>query len=246
MLLKLRQNRRGFTIIELMIATSVFSLILLVVAAGSLQIGRLFYKGFSGARAQTAAREIIEEVARAIQFGGSDPTAVTTVSVPPSGMPVSYFCIDNIRYSFAVDVRNAAFGGYTGGADARAPHVMFRDKLPSPADCTGPANLACSDPNGGPPGCTPSVGTDGQELMPYNMKLTEFSLAQAPGSTGSRFWCLRLGIAFGENDIHVRGDTQDCLGNTVPNRVIRCVESNRGGHFCGVSKLHTTIQRRLR
>lgn len=237
-------RQEGFTIIELMIATSIFSLVLLLTAAGSLQIGRLFYKGYSSARSQNAAREIIEDIARAIQFGGSNPTSVTTVTL--NGMPMSYFCVDTVRYSFAVDVRNAAYGGYVPGPDARAPHIMWRDKLPSPADCTGPADLTCSDPGGGPPNCTPTVATDGQELTPFNMKLTEFYLQEAVGSTGSRFWCLRLGIAFGENDIHVRGNTQDCLGNPVSNRVIGCIESSRGGHFCGVSKLQTTVLRRLR
>lgn len=240
-----RFKENGFTLVELMIATSIFSLILLMVASTSLQIGKLYYKGVNSARAQNAAREIIEDIGRTIQFGGTDPTPFPPVTTTINGMPMTYFCIDTVRYTYIVDIRNAAIGGYVPGPNGTAPHVLWRDTIPSSANCTEPANISCSDPNIGPPQCTPTIGEKGRELVPFNMKLTEFFLQEAPGSTGSRFWCLRVGVAFGEDDIHVRGNTQDCLGNTVANRVIQCIDSSRGGQFCGVSKLQTTIFRRL-
>jgi len=250
--MKSLRKQYGFTLIELMIATSIFSLVLLMVAAGSIQIGKLFYKGYSSARAQNAAREIIDDITRVIQFGANDPTPwpIATQNLAAragstADMPVSYFCIDTTRYSFIVDARNAAQGGYNekNPNDKLAPHVLWRDTIPSAADCTGPADLQCPDPNKA--GCGFPTGTKGQELVPFNMKLTEFFLQEAPTSTGSRYWCLRVGVAHGEDDIQVRGNTQDCLGATVPNRVIRCVESSKGGQFCAISKLQTTIFRRL-
>ena len=63
-----RAEQNGFTIIELLIATTVFSLILLISVAGILQISRMYYRGVTQSRTQETARSIIDEVGEAIRF----------------------------------------------------------------------------------------------------------------------------------------------------------------------------------
>lgn len=66
------EKRSGFTIVELMIATTVFSVILLIMSAGLIYIGKVYYKSVAQSKTQEAARAIISDVSRAIQFDGRD------------------------------------------------------------------------------------------------------------------------------------------------------------------------------
>ncbi len=87
----------GFTVIELMIATIVFAVILLVVTAGVLQFTRQYYKGINSSNTQAAARAIIDDMTRAIQFNGGDINPLTY-----SGKPAGY-CIGGYkRYSYVL------------------------------------------------------------------------------------------------------------------------------------------------
>ena len=65
---KNKTKNSGFTIIELMIATSVFAVVLVVAASGILAIGMLYYKGVTSSRTQEAARSISNTIANTIQF----------------------------------------------------------------------------------------------------------------------------------------------------------------------------------
>lgn len=226
-----RSSQNGFTIIELMIATSIFSVMLLLSAGGSIQIGKLFYKGVSSSRAQNAAREIMEDISRTIQFGGAAPTPVA-VDTTTSTLPTSYFCINTIRYSYVIDVINGAILGATPPPDGRSPHVLWRDRIPSSANCTEAADLTIPDPDGR------GFGEDGQELVPHTMRLKDFTVQQASCGSAScpNFWSIKVGVIFGEGDVIKRA------GGVI----VGCVESTKGGQFCGLSELQTTVIRRLR
>src|SRR3989338_4615433 len=90
----------GFTIIELMIATTVFSLVLLLCTFGLLQVARVYYKGVTGAKVQEALRNVTDNITRVIQFSGGSvvpPPANTTGGTP------FVFCIDDQRYSVVIN-----------------------------------------------------------------------------------------------------------------------------------------------
>src|SRR5687768_12937296 len=63
-----KPKNSGFTIIELMIATVVFSTILLIITGGIVQIGKAYYKGVISARTQNTTRQLTDEVTRNLQF----------------------------------------------------------------------------------------------------------------------------------------------------------------------------------
>lgn len=89
--LPLKKSQKGFTIVELMIATLVFSTVLLVVTVGIIQITRVYYKGLNEAATQDTVRSIADTISQSIQFGGGD------VVIPP-GKP--FFCVGNTQYSY--------------------------------------------------------------------------------------------------------------------------------------------------
>ncbi|HET7302285.1 MAG TPA: prepilin-type N-terminal cleavage/methylation domain-containing protein [Candidatus Saccharimonadales bacterium] len=87
---------KGFTIIELLIATLVFSTVLLVVTIGIIQISRVYYKGINETDVQNTARSIMDTVTQGIQFSGADITE--TASPQPGNLQA--FCIGNTQYSY--------------------------------------------------------------------------------------------------------------------------------------------------
>src|SRR6266545_6126580 len=89
--------RSGFTIMELLIATVVFSVVLLVVTAGILQIARVYYKGVTEANTQNTVRTIIDTISQAIQFSGGDVTSTPAITTPGSSYA---FCVGNQQFSY--------------------------------------------------------------------------------------------------------------------------------------------------
>ena len=83
----IRKNKQGFTILELLIATTVFSVVLLIVSAGIIYIGKVYYRTVTQNKAQEATRSIVEQVAQSIQFTGGD------VVLTASGV-----CVGNTMY----------------------------------------------------------------------------------------------------------------------------------------------------
>src|ERR1700685_4674914 len=99
--LKTKQpGQKGFTIVELLLATSVFSLILLVALGSFLQIGRLFYKGVSLTSVQNVATQALNDMADNIQTASS-------VSALASSGGYNYFCIGNTRYTYTTHLYNS-------------------------------------------------------------------------------------------------------------------------------------------
>ena len=82
--MKSLNNERGFTIVELMIASLVFSLILVMLTFGVISFSNRYYKGVNASLTQGSAREAIDAVAQAVQFGTSDVT--------PTDPAKNYFC----------------------------------------------------------------------------------------------------------------------------------------------------------
>lgn len=76
---RLKPTNSGFTIVELMIATLVFSVILLLATYGILNIGRLYRKSITSSRTQQTARSIIDTVAQNLKFNGGNFVAGTNV-----------------------------------------------------------------------------------------------------------------------------------------------------------------------
>lgn len=72
--------RRGFTIVELMVATMVFGVILLVITAGVISFTKAFYRGVNASATQNVTRSIIDTLSQAIQFNGGNPSQNTVSS----------------------------------------------------------------------------------------------------------------------------------------------------------------------
>lgn len=89
-----KPDNRGFTIIELLIATVVFSVILLIVTGAIIQFTRIYYKGVVNTKTQEVARAVVENIAKKAQYSKTEPTFVTV-----NGADGGY-CIGDRLYKF--------------------------------------------------------------------------------------------------------------------------------------------------
>lgn len=116
----------GFTIIELLIASLVFSIVLVGVMAAFIQISRVFYKGINMSNTQNSTRTITQDIENDIQFGSGvvhAPTTGDNYLTTASNNPAftNYFCVGDHRYIYQ-------FGFQVG--DPAHPHAgIFREPL---------------------------------------------------------------------------------------------------------------------
>jgi prepilin-type N-terminal cleavage/methylation domain-containing protein len=146
----LQQNQKGFTLIELMIATTVFSVILLLCTYGLIQIGNTFYKGRTAAMTQNTARSVMDSITQAIQYGGKDVTPATT-TVVDAGVASAAFCTGNNRYRYQRD--------FQVGRDSGRGALIVDDQV---AGCVNDS----------------SRGSNAKELLGHNMRITNFSITR--------------------------------------------------------------------
>ncbi len=110
------RSQSGFTILELMIATSVFSIILLVVAAGIISFTKQYVKGITTSNTQAVARSVMADVVQNVQFSGGSISGDTTVNP-------AQVCIGNTAYYY---VRGQQVTG--------TQHGLVKDNSPCSSD----------------------------------------------------------------------------------------------------------------
>lgn len=212
------RQEKGFTIVELMIATAVFSLVLLLCSFAIVNVGRVYYKGMIINRTQDAARKTADDVARAIQFGSPGENFYRYGSTGDASDPdtIQAHCLGGVRYSYSV------LRAVGEGADAW-PHVLWKDRIPQGGDCT-PLDITQDNPG----------GHEGVELLGENMRISSFEVAPSGDA-----WDISVRVAYGddENAFEPAGDDVE--------RFSICKGAISGGQFCAVSQLKTTVMKRL-
>lgn len=213
----LNNQSSGFTILELLIATVVFSVVLLLCATAIVQVGRMYYKTTLLVRVTDTARAVSDDVSQAIQFG-----MVTNGFYRTGGVAggVQSVCLGSIRYTFAPP--SASLG--TGAGQMR--HTLWKDRGGA-GPCT-PVNLMVNTPS-----------ALGQELLGNDMRVSLLDIRQGTKLDGSPdpagIWTINIIIAYGSgNDLFVPASNYRT-----------CVESIVGGQFCAVSSINTNATKRL-
>ena len=164
----------GFTILELLIATAVFSMVLLLCATAVVQVGQIFYKGVITNRTQETSRKVINDIIGAIQYGDSN---LSHQKVPVSGGFAE--CVGTLRYTYLLSKS-------VGTASGQSPHVLWKNRIGSP----GPGSCAANPVNMNSP-----AGA-GEELLGTNMRLKDFQIIPLTGSS----WQTTVTVAYGATD----------------------------------------------
>lgn len=168
-----KQNQKGFTIVELMVATMVFGVVLLVITTAILQISRLYYRGVTEAKTQSAARTALDLITQGIQFSGG---AVTET-------PGAYnaFCVGGKQYSYVLGKRLVEA---SPGANDTAHSLVVDDR----AGCTSSSTAA---------NMNSFTLSSGRELLDPNMRLSKMSVQ----NIGTNMYRITIKVVSGDDGI---------------------------------------------
>jgi prepilin-type N-terminal cleavage/methylation domain-containing protein len=225
---KLPDKQKGYTIIELMIAATVFSIVLLGASSALIQIGRMYYKGVISSRTQNATRTVIDEISRGIQFEGNQVLKGDSdfrLPAGPDSIPKGVFCIGDKRYTFLLNSQIEPDASQRTGysTDHRTAHALWREEIsnPTPALCSRAS--------------APSLGTVdpdlGEEMLGEGMRLADFNLT----TNGDGLWNITLIVVYGDDAvlIDLADPAKGCRGIVT------------GSQWCAVSKLSTSVYKRI-
>lgn len=213
----------GFTIMELMIATAVFSVVLLTALAGFLQIGHLFYKGVSTTQTGAAAQQIFSDIAG--NFHDSN-----NISQVQSANGYTYYCLGSSRYTFNIgkEVRTSDSPNHKSPASG-GNYGLLKDELPGSNGCATP----CDDINLAVPCAAGTVRFNKPvELLGDQMRLSAFSI-QPNVAVSPNFYSISIVVAYGDDD----------LLNNATNSSAACKDDSDGRQYCSVTALNTGIYR---
>jgi hypothetical protein len=142
-------NRRqaGFTIVELLIATVVFTLVLLVITSGVVHFTHAYYKGVHQSATQTTSRNVTNTIAQNLQYGGGKNNY--NPGLPIDADKNDFICIGDIQIDYEL--------GAQLGKDSNYGVLV---------STINPAT-----------GCRAyNIGQSGRELLAPNMRLTNLKV----------------------------------------------------------------------
>ena len=221
----------GFTIVELMIALSILSTILVIGSVITIQIGGLYTKGINSANLQNATRRVVTDITSTLQYSGTVPMPCTpnaltcyastnNQSINGQNSDVYSYCVDGTRYTFLLDRKL----GKDESNGLVTPHVLWHDKIKT--NVCAVLDMTMANPT--------DVNSDGDgfEMMPENARLNKFKIVESPVNSG--LYMIDLWTAHGDTD----------LINVDSNGVARCV-GTVGTQFCAISQLSDSALRRV-
>ena len=226
-----KRNQKGFTIIELMMATIVFSTVLLLIAVGILQFTRVFYKGVTESTLQETTRNTVDQIAQAIQFSGGK------VELPSySAMSQTYaFCVGNQQYTYYLgkQVRDNPSG----------PNQVYHTFVQNAdvANCqTGATHPVINQ-----------AAINGQEMLIPKSRVARFSLTMPTQGT----YRVSMRVVYGDDDLLCSPslNATNCTDNSVLSNTdlqtrqdLQCKNRRAGTQFCAVSDVTTVVNKRVK
>lgn len=215
---------RGFTIVEFMIATTVFSVILMGVTAAVLHISRSYQHSLYASATQAATRNLVDSVAQAVKFSAGDVNFI-------DGGDTDAWCIGNRQFLFVPGRQLDGPNPATATAHAALTRLnvnnncLIQDVVSSPVS---------GQPN---------------ELLGKSMRISKLSVENR--ITEPALYIVTTRVLYGDDDLFcIDAATCDPASSTVltidqlKSDNVRC-KSSAGSQFCAVSELSVSVYRRL-
>ncbi len=244
---KTHRHQKGFTIIELMIATAVLSTILVMVTVVMVNIGSLYYKGINQARIQDDVRSIADDITQNIQLNDQPPIG----PVPIPGVTNTYaYCVGTVRYTY---VLGAQIGNNAPSTSSMFYQVLWRDNNPTPGSCPtqiDPSNSASPQVNLTHANlASEDAANQGREMITSASRLIQFSMTTDSPSTVT---VVTVGAAYGDNDLlcNPSADAGSCSDPAAMTNWssysgdVRC-KGLKGNQFCSTAHITASAVKRV-
>jgi type II secretory pathway pseudopilin PulG len=160
-----------------MIATLVFSMVIILITVGVLTFTKSYYRGLNQSATQNAARTTIESISQTIQFSGDTVTSPITANNGSQG-----FCIGNQRYSYYLGGQ-LWDDGTPDAAQHQVSHALVMDK---PGSCAG---LQAQDVR--------AATVSGTELLQPRMRLSNLTI----DTLGTGLYRISVRVVYGDDDL---------------------------------------------
>lgn len=212
-------NKEGFTIVELMIATMVFSVIMLVAAGVVVRFTNNFQRSLTQTTTQNAARSAMDAVTQAIQYEsyGAEPNLM-------EGGTKKAYCIGATRYTYEL------------GKQLQTDPVFIEEGTGQPGCNNEPGVLSSSTMN--KEILTPGMRLARFDISPAGSGLYRVTIRVAYGDKD-----LLCSEEKGNCNTNVElSDTE--LASPSYSNTLMC-KSQKGSQFCAVSELTTVVKKRL-
>lgn len=221
----MKKNQQGFTVLELIIATVIFSVIMLLSSGAMIKLSQQFQKGFTQSQTQETARNMGEAIARNIQYSSMPPRQLWPKPANPDALE-QVWCIADKRYIF---IRGKQLGP---DPKTQTPSVAVR------------LNEGCGGIIGSPAGYKPKAGDE--ELAGQDMRLADFRIEQG---FNDRIWSVRLRLVKGDDDLvcspGTPGDCGASASTGAPAKPDLLCDAVKGSPYCGTSDYSMIVVRRL-
>lgn len=228
MSVKAGADRQGFTIIELLVATAVFSLVLMAAVSGFLQIGRLFYKGVVTNRTQVVANQLLASIVADIQDSPASGTIAIVNDPPDPSVGYTYFCAGGARYTLnfdkPLDIANINFTDGFG---------VLRDELPGNNACAPPCVTGAPSPYD----CSAAKYefNNPEELLANNIRLDSLSLG-SPVSNPTQLYNVKVRVVSGDDET-VQIDTAQPLSASN----VVCNSNLQTSQYCSAASVSNVV-----
>lgn len=213
------KNQAGFTLIELMIATAVFTVVLLVATTGIIKIGNIYYKGIITSQTQNTVRNLGNDIATSLQFASYN---VETNPTPPPPLNQGFYCLGNTLYYYYLNSQYKKGSEFTTG--------LYSADLAVGSTCSSSsATVKCTVAT------TINCYNDRRQLLGDNMRVMVFAIKPVSGS--SSVYSINLRIIYGDTELLTTAPTLDA---------VTCKSGVSGSSFCAVGQLDTVVEKRLK
>ena len=217
----MRHTEDGFTIIELLIATAVFTVILIITAAALIGISQTYVKGSVEGNTQQTARKILSSISQDIQFNNNS-SIILNPSSSSNKTDEFYFCIGSDVYVYNLNKRLTS-----------NPQSWVLIRYTNPICPKSPPSIPQS-----------SSESNYEELMASGQRLGQLSISETSINNNPAY-TISIEIGYGASNVLIGTDTSpvnQINENTKYN--YRC-QTGLDSSFCAVSSLTTTVAPRI-
>jgi Tfp pilus assembly protein PilV len=218
-----KRSEQGFTIVEFMIAASVFGVVMVVVAAAVLFISRSYQNSLYASQTQATASNLIDTLAQSVKFSSTPITSTSHVSGTQS------YCIGTKQFLYVI------------GKQVDGPNTATRTRnavvVRQNNNCAL-ESIITTQPSGSP-----------QELLGKGMRLAKLTIASSPSSPS--IYTVSARVVYGDDDLLCSPSVTNSCESTATMSAADLARSdvtcrpNNGSEFCAVSELSSTVYRRL-
>jgi prepilin-type N-terminal cleavage/methylation domain-containing protein len=232
---KHKLTNQGFTIIELLIATVIFSIVLLVLTQTIISLTNTYYHGVIQTQTYQTVKNINNDIVGQLQFGvgnilsqsnqpedwppNSSDNITSSSSWTDPNLPEGYICIGDNEYIYQL-------GGEVG---VDASHALI---LTSDSGClsNGPQHsINDSDLSFGNNSIDVTYGSKYLDLIPNKMRLVKLLVAKVPNF--QQLYIVDVKVAYGDDGTGTGSGynttTQECYANSI---------------YCATSELVTYVE----